>query len=754
VSTLTANQSYVFQIAVTDTVGTTYYTVKDGAVSVNSSGIVVTGASTAINNLIGPQVPWGQNTWPWLDDRHKKFADVLINYDANLDNSGNAYPGIDQSGTVTVTNGSNVLLGSGTGFKVLFCAGGTTATTLRNPIIWTSPKTPVTVSSCADDTHLIMSSIWGGSNASGLTFSINNTIYSPYWDTPQTGTVSVTTGSATLTGVGTGFKALFCAGGIVAQGVHPIIWWPVGDGTFGRRQVDVSACTDDTHLTMGEAWSIAPQGSGLQFSVNDYTSWWDNAGFPGQFYDSDVLLYYTLWYSSGIDDYLVAARAGADKLYRSPIFDQGNACNINQEANCFHSNRIYFSALGLVVRALDGMPQYWNGLHVLWGLDDFDSTYFFRSPGYIYDGRQAGWLTRELSYCALYDPDSVWTATCHSDLISMLEGTAGYTAALQVDGGMYGLIVGRDGTSSSWYTSGATTAVMTNGSSTAGATGSPWSSGMFTDCTGQGVIGCPIWFTNSPSATPLPAGSGDPQVYYATYIDANHVLLHDVSGSVITYQGTTGTHGWASGDSSSVSFVGPGSQPYGIGILAASFMLASQALLSTSPANAALYSNYGIGLANWLRTKAWQSSSKSMYYWVGLAECTAPIPDNTPPCSVDPTNVNNVSGQRFYNGQSSAGLIAAFRYSRDATLGAFTDAVFSAMFSKPGTGGPSPDGNYITGLDDAGFYLSTVVSQTNKAAGELLGGVGLQPSWSGVRIPLVPSHGTSIVGAYVVGGIR
>jgi hypothetical protein len=559
-----------------------------------------------------------------------------------------------------------------------------------------------------------------------------DTYYSEYWNTSSPGTVTVTSGSTQVVGVETTFQKTFCGGGTTYAGTAIIVWYPTGvTGQTGRREITPATCLDDTHMTLSAPWSgDVAGGSGLTYSINDFSHAWDYQNGPANFYDN-VAAFYNLYYRSGIDDYLNAARKLADRYWASPNIDQGTACNLyGYSAYC--PGFIYRVTLGLVLRAFDGRPDLWAGLHNLWTLDHFYISSYYPSlqiPG-IPDARSNAYLLMDLSYCAMYDPDVNYQAMCAADLSGSL--TTLWTPAQQPDGGFPQLYVGTTGGpgfNSSWYTGGSTAAILTNGSPIATGTGNPWTSTMFTDCIGQGVIGCPIWFTNSPSQIPSIFGGGDSRVYYATFIDANHLLLHDVAGNETTYQGVDGIHGWASGDSGTVSTVGWESQPYAMGLLAFGFHLAAVALDSSDPASSALYRSYSASAAKWISTVGYSTKQEGLYYMSGFPTCVPPMADGIPGC------VTTTESARVLNAEAIRGLVAAYINCGDQDLRQLIDTMYSAMWSKPGTGGPSPDGTYITAMDDTGFYMtgSPPIGQSPKYFGQFFGVTSLS-DWPAIRI--------------------
>src|ERR1017187_10411034 len=275
--------SYVFQLTVTDSSNqSSSCTVKDGAVATDNNDIVITNNS-AVDTLLGPMVRWGANPWPWYDNRHKAAADYQI--------------------------------------------------------------------------------------------SVMDTMFPAWWDTPGPGTVTVTNGSATIVGSGTTFTTTFCKGPSQPtvpkdSGWHPMIavWHTLGAGT-GRRMEGILSCTDDTHITIyGDVWNAdgtTPQGSRLTYAADptgQYAlNWeWGSMGAPANYYDN-VAAYYALYYRSGIDDYLTAARAFADRFWESPMVDQGVAPSGFPFGITSRSTR----DIGLVRRALAGRPDMWTGLHLI-----------------------------------------------------------------------------------------------------------------------------------------------------------------------------------------------------------------------------------------------------------------------------------------------------------------------------------------------------------------------------------------------------
>jgi hypothetical protein len=624
--------SYVFQLTVTDSGNqSSVCTVKDGAVATDDNNIVITN-NPAVDTLLGPMVRYGANPWPWYDNRHEQAA---VNQIAVLD-----------------------------------------------------------------------------------------TYYPAWWDTPGPGTVSVTTGSRVVVGSGTTFTTTFCQGPAnptVPQAGYPVIavWHPLGAGT-GRVMYTVTGCTDDTHLQIdwGAGYNSdgkTPPGSGLTYAADNHyaTIWgWGQTVTSANFYDN-VAAYYALYYRSGIDDYLTAARTLADRFWESPPVDQG----VHPTPYAYTGRSL--SAMGLVLRALDGRPDMWaapagaayGGLHTIWN----DYMWYLRvadplwGPG-LWDTRECAYHLAMTSYCAMFDTDPTYRSTCQATIVNSFPAV--WTPFEFPDGSwpqLYPSIA-------SWTTAPATSVTLTNGSATVTGVGTSWSASAF-------PAGTLIWFTNSPSPPPNNS-AGDPVSYTATFVDPAHLTLDR------PYQGTTGSHGWELG---TYNALGWNSQPFVLGILSAAFDLAAKAVAGVSPATASLAHGYNVASADWIKNYGYWPASKGLYYFVNGINCQPPIADNNTVC----TGGNNAGQARTLSGEALRGLDAAYAYNQDPSLGAFNDTLYNAMWARPTTcpAGSTlcvPDGFYIDPMDD-GQYMISGSPPPDKWFGYFFG-FSAQSSWPGFRV--------------------
>lgn len=559
-----------------------------------------------------------------------------------------------------------------------------------------------------------------------------------WWDTPGPGTVTVTNGSATVVGVGTTFTTTFCQGPsqpTVRKDGYPIIavWHPLGAGT-GRRMEDILSCTDDTHMTLrGATWNsdgTTSQGSGLTYAadpIGEYSlNWeWGQQAAPANYYDN-VAAYYALYYRSGIDDYLTAARTWADRFWESPMIDQGIG------PGGFSYSPRGLSAMGLVLRALDGRPEMWTGLHSMWNsmmglLAGYDAAY-----GLIYDEREEGYQLAMVSYCALFDTDATYKSTCKTAIVNSFPAI--WTPFKFADGSWPSLTYG---SLLSWYPS-STSATLTNGSTTVTGVGTTWGSSDFP---------ARIWFMD-PYSRPKGNTQGDPVAYTVTFVNSAQLTLDR------PYEGTSGSHGWQI----SPSAVGWVSQPFAAGILSTAFDLAAKAVADVSPTTATLAHSYNVAAANWIKDIAYWPSAKGLYYFAGSVDC--------PGGPLAGANVGCVWGMdaaasRVLSAEAIRGVMLAYAYNGDPALKAFADTLYNAMWGKTGTC-PSgstlcvSDGVYLTGMDDGQYMISggppTNGSTPWKWFGQFFGWSGLS-SWPGYRAGgLKPAIGERVyIGANLPG---
>jgi hypothetical protein len=564
-----------------------------------------------------------------------------------------------------------------------------------------------------------------------------DTYYGGWFDVADPGTVSVTVnpnhyGSpSVVTGVGTTFTTTFCQGPgnptVPISGIMIDIWYPTNNplvpGETGRRMAPVASCQSDTQLTLTVPWtSDVNGGTGLSYGDNaNYVPWAYNSA-PANYYDN-VAAFYALYYRSGIIDYLNAARKLADRFWRCPEINRGNALNAWGTGNGWNGSRSA-SMMGLVLRAMDSPPyDMWAGLENWWTLEGATRLI----PGSIdqvslpalWDVRETAYALAELSYCALFDTSSL-KSTCQGWVSSAIAGM--FTTAQQTDGGWEDL----QAKEFSW-TATPTTVTLTHSSTAVVGNGTSWTCGEFPT---SGIMAA-MWFTNF-SSRPNSNADGDPVAYSPTCTDGQHLTLDR------PYAGATGTHGWVLGSPSyDTPFVGYGSYVYSEGLLSMAFDFAAKAIADSDPANSTLARSYNLSAANWIKTYGYESSQKATYYGAQYVNCQAPIQEGPySPCTSGWTG----SSARVINAEGIRGLMSAYAYSKDPSLRAFIDVLYNAMWAKPTTcpAGSTvcvPDGIYLDQFDPGGVDISGV--PPSGAAPKWFGqmwGISSLSSWPATRL--------------------
>lgn len=569
--------------------------------------------------------------------------------------------------------------------------------------------------------------------------------YRDFWVGSQgPGTVTVTAGSAIATGsAGTTFTTTFCQGPsnptvpqqVNGQNVYLLLWYPDNSQEgYGLRETPVASCQSDTQLTMATAWYgdvTDCHSGGCRYSFDDGSVnyggiWTYNASGPGEgsnYYDT-VAGFYSLYYRTGIDDYLTAARNLADRFWKFRM-DSGRMCRFGGPYPDQCPAPRIVSTLGMVLRAFDGRPDMWPDLN------RFFNYYVQYIPIYIGwgagDDRERAYITAILSYCALYSTDSAQSSSCKEAISSFITGYWAVTRA--PDGSWQGL----NSEGNSW-TQG-TSVSLTNGSTSVIASGTSWSSGEFPTH---------IVFLPTTAAPATYADQTEGTYYTPTFVDGTHLTLDR------PYTGSTGTHGWMLGYGAGVSnsFVGWGAQPFIEGIIGVAFEFASRAIADSDPTNATLAHSYNAGIANWLKTYGASPSTKAMYYIVRTVDCQAPIDPSWTWC----VGLSDTASMRMLSAIPVRSVMLAYQYNQDPNLAAFGDLLYNSMFAKPGTCPVSstlcvPDGEYISDLDDGTGWnmIGTPWANAWQKYFGMVFGFGANADWAAYRVGGPQPRGGRIV---------
>ena len=523
--------------------------------------------------------------------------------------------------------------------------------------------------------------------AADVRIAYMDTDYPAYWENENSGTVSATHGSASVTGYGTTFLSSVCDG--TGKGLASIvIQYPHTDGRgVGYVKLAVARCASDTSLTLSTAYPAYsaypapfPDAVAQHWGDDRGRAWWPYTAAPSNYYDN-VAAFYSLYYRSGLTAYRTAARKLADRFWKSPEVDRGRFPEfVGRMA----------SPLGLILRSIDDPPSdITAGLHQFWDFvgkyigKDNDLPAFDYQWGYgeLWDIREVGYHLNHIAYCALVDPDPAYRTKCRRWLgqaISQL-----FQPRQQPDGS-WGQPYGRmsDAGVNSWVAP-LSSALLTNGSAAVTGVGTSWT---------QAHFPAYIWFTNlNPAAVPQKGGDGDSVAYRATWSSATSLTLDR------PYEGTTGTHGWQTSES---SYVGYGVQPFMEGILSIGFDLAAKALAVDDHANAALAARFHLDTVNWLMSVGYQASTRGMYYMARSPSCTGAAYTHS-----------LCDGGQDFNFETNLAAARAFVRTRHSAYRDFSDLMFNDYWAKPGTCPvdstlclPSPV--YGSAFDDNGYYMT------------------------------------------------
>jgi hypothetical protein len=171
-----------------------------------------------------------------------------------------------------------------------------------------------------------------------------------------TGSVSVLPNSRVVTGTGTRFRAE-----IDPLGPAPFYngWLRILDGST-YREVRVGSVQSDRQLTLTSDWRharITNAKADTHHFDQAHGSWNYDHYYRSAYYDT-ALVEYINYYRTGDPEFLAYARRLADALWSSPHIDSGT---VIEGPNHLPPRSQAFA--GLMLRALDDKPEYWDYLY-------------------------------------------------------------------------------------------------------------------------------------------------------------------------------------------------------------------------------------------------------------------------------------------------------------------------------------------------------------------------------------------------------
>jgi hypothetical protein len=562
-----------------------------------------------------------------------------------------------------------------------------------------------------------------------------NTFYLNYWDTPATGTITVSDGGTQIIGSGTHFQADVCGGaGNTTPVLDPhviaqiVVWYPYQGsspyaGKAGRLEIPVWRCTSDTVLEMGRnsgdgalnTWHNTDwigSGSGLGYTIinsgnSQVSSYWHFGPRPLNYYDQ-VLALYAMYYRTGNVKYLNTARTLADRFWTYPQMDRGSTYDGNHGYWNFPSRSRSLS--GIILRAIDSPSEDMKpGLR---RFADYAQTFDMPNAADAFDFREGGYALKWVSEIGIID--SSYRSSAVTKVLDML--TNKWTPQRLSDGHWntretYDV----SGMLSSALGGGlAGTAHVVNGSPTVTGTSTAWDTAFWCATTGHYVVFYPT------SATSYTTAAGDNTGETVSYkITATTATTMTISPA---YSGADGNRYFGCTDST----VGMGFQPYMLGITSQA-MMRSADLLAVADSTAyasqiSLYRSYAADISNALRAR--RSADGGIFYSINPG-CNNPSPD---PTYCD----NGPEGNRLNYAEAQFANVLEYAVNPSGALATDNDSIWSMQFGKPGSGAIVEDSRYIWQLENY-MYTANDPNTTGKWLGFYFG-IGRLAEWTGARL--------------------
>src|SRR5262249_53142831 len=140
-------------------------------------------------------------------------------------------------------------------------------------------------------------------------------------------------------------------------------------------------------------------------------------------------------------------------------------------------------------------------------------------------------------------------------------------------------------------------------------------------------------------------------------------------------------------------------------ILASAFDVAAKAIAESDPVNSMLARSYNVAVARMIMRQGYDPRTRGLLYFAGGLTCRLPSASSAQLCTSED---NSPSAARTRSAEAIRGIMTAYASSGDPALRDFADLLYSAMWSKPGTGGPDPDGHYVDDEEDGGWFFNAL----------------------------------------------
>lgn len=605
------------------------------------------------------------------------------------------------------------------------------------------------------------------------------------WTVPLVGTVSLTGGSATVTGVGTAFLSTYaCNGTDYFVGYYPHTP-PGGVSSTHYGQIAVASCASDTQLTLGVIWptGIGSIGTAQYGKISAaQEGYWAANSSSVQFYDG-VLAYLATNVRTGFDTFLNYANMLADQWFTWPSINKGQLCDGSGTTapQCPFPRNMSFS--GVILRALlvgdtssssnwPGLREMANNLYTL--LSAGYETYPGPAPSYtvapfMSDIREWSYAWTWIAEMAIADPDP----TQRAHFAAMLTTNSTFPKLVPVT-----LLTNTQQSDKSWLNwsqvehstwQGDLTGTVTvqQGSTAVAGSGTnfvhlvPGGGGLKFCDTGSQLY---LWTTTPATATTNPPDNtnGDPAALPVASVgsDTSMTLLapypYGTPSQVFTLRGYQCANQLSAN----------GAQPFMQGgIMARFFSQAYWALVGIGDlTNANKYKQFAediwTGYMHNVGIQFTQNTfvtANAIYYGTGFTNCGSP--PNIRPCNDLVTNfvapavpsitTNTVQNARFLDTETMGACARSYQFSGSTTTLADCNKLYGALYG--GFGGPNADQYYIGGFMGTYAYEGDDVLLSKNKDFNFVFGWGAGAGWPAASFA-PPVVGASVLGSHQVTG--
>ncbi len=236
------------------------------------------------------------------------------------------------------------------------------------------------------------------------------------FDTPAPGTVSVSNGSTTLTGVGTDFLSRYSANAVIS------VYYDQGGGKISRWRATVASVGSNTSLTLAVAWP-KPTQSGVQHQRwgtgdgSDASTRWNERN---NYYDNALAAYAT-WAKTGLDEFATIG----DQIARVwwLYLDRGLEVSTSPRSQCFDGIMIAAERGVLDATEVYNAADAW---HAASGVQSYQNYVGERrttdgGQNLFYGARESGYAWRTAFYLSQLHPNSATRTTWSNRLADTIQ---------------------------------------------------------------------------------------------------------------------------------------------------------------------------------------------------------------------------------------------------------------------------------------------------------------------------------------------